>query len=147
MSTSELRYREASLRDFEELYAFWDSVELALYPREHEKALFESMMKLNPDLCVVLVDKDERIVGSVLGSFDGRSAMINRLAVAESLQGMGWGKKLMIKIEELFSKKGVSKVLIQIHSSNTKVLRFYEKLGFQEVFYAQTYFKDYEDHA
>lgn len=127
---------------FPEIYEFWQSTGLHLYPFDDEQKRFKDMLSLNPDLCVYLADDKNKIVATILGSFDGRSATINRLAVEPNEQNKGYGKLMVTKIEDIFKEKGIKKVAIMIHSANTQVIPFYEKIGFKEMDYVKMFYKD-----
>ena len=58
-------------------------------------------------------------------------ARINYLAVEPSLQRGGLGRELMEVAEKHLRAIGCPKINLQVRSSNTSALAFYEKLGFQ----------------
>jgi ribosomal protein S18 acetylase RimI-like enzyme len=134
--------RQATLDDFSALYLFWQTAGLQLYPETDELKRYESMLNLNPDLCILLINEKQEVIGSIFGAFDGRTASVHRLAILPELQKQGLGKKLIAALEEVLRQKGIKKLSAQIHISNTQVIPFYEKLGFQEMTYVKTYFKD-----
>jgi ribosomal protein S18 acetylase RimI-like enzyme len=133
--------RPVKLVEFDALYAMWQTVCDQLYPYPEEKARFEAMMVLNPDLCLVVED-NTKLVGSILGAFDGRNGSIHRLIIASEYQQKGLGKMLITKLEELLRARGIKKCTAQIHAQNTIVLPFYEKLGFTDMSYVRTLYKD-----
>lgn len=100
------------------------------------------MLRLNPELCFIASKNHDDVVGSLIGAFDGRTASIHRLAVAPALQRRGVGTKLVRVFEETLRSKGIDKLTAQIHVSNIAIVPFYEKLGFKEMSYVKTYFKD-----
>lgn len=130
--------------DFKRIYLLWQEIGLHLYPEAEEQKRFNDMIDLNPDLCLCLVDQKKEILGTIFGGFDGRTATINRLAVSTTQQGKGLGKSLIAELENLLQQKGVKKIAILIHLSNTKIIPFYEKLGFKEMDYVKTYYKDFK---
>lgn len=134
--------RQPTLADFEALYEFWDHVGLGLYPKQDEKQRFEAMLKLNPDLCSIVFSDSGEIIGSIFGTFDGRTASIHRLAVAPALQSQGLGSKLIAQLEDTLRARGIQKLSAQIHISNTQVAPFYTKLGFAEMDYVKNFYKD-----
>ena len=135
--------RQANIDDFGKLYTFWEEAGLHLYPKDEERVRFATMLRLNPDLCLLLLDDNKQIVGSVLGGFDGRTASINRLAIHPKLQKQGWGKYLIHELEKIFLARGIRKIAIQIHKLNTEVIPFYKKLGFVEMDYVEMFYKDF----
>jgi ribosomal protein S18 acetylase RimI-like enzyme len=134
--------RAATIDDFDRLYELWLAAGLQLYPKDAEQKRYQDMLSLNPDLAILLIDDEEKVIGSILGAFDGRTASIHRLAIIPELQKQGLGKKLIEYLEDVLREKGIQKVSAQIHVSNPQVLPFYEKLGFQEMTYVRTFFKD-----
>jgi ribosomal protein S18 acetylase RimI-like enzyme len=137
-----MQTRQAQLTDFDELYAMWQQVCDQLYPVAEEKARFVAMMQLNPDLCLVVTDEVGAIIGSILGAFDGRNGSIHRLIIASQHQQKGLGKMLISELEKLLKARGIKKFTAQIHAQNTIVAPFYEKLGFSEMNYVKTFYKD-----
>lgn len=129
--------------DFKKIYKFWQEAGLHLYPDDEEQQRFDDMIDLNPDLCFSFLTEDNKIIGTILGGFDGRTATINRLAISPDQQGNGLGKALIKKLEEKLQKRGIKKIAIMIHVKNTQVIPFYEKLGFKEMDYVKMYYKDF----
>lgn len=137
-----MKIRQVQLADFNALYTLWQQVCDQLYPFDEEKKRFEAMMHLNPDLCLLVEDEAGAVIGSILGAFDGRNGSIHRLIVASEHQQKGLGKMLVVELEKLLKAKGVKKFTAQIHAQNTLVVPFYEKLGFAEMNYVRTFYKD-----
>lgn len=133
--------RLIQLEDFDAIYTMWQTVCDKLYPYEEEKNRFIAMMQLNSDLCL-LVEEKGTIVGTILGAFDGRNGSIHRLIIASDYQQKGLGKMLVQELERLLKAKGVHKFIAQIHAQNRLVVPFYEKLGFSEMTYVSTFYKD-----
>ncbi len=87
-------------------------------------------MTTQPELFLVS-ERDGDIIGTAMAGFDGHRGWVNYLAVEPSLQGQGIGRSLMAEIERLFKNRDVPKINVQIRSSNSKVIAFYESLGFK----------------
>ena len=88
-------------------------------------------LKRDEDLFLVAIDERERVIGAVLGGFDGRRGWVNHLAVEPEFQRHGIGKALVALIEERLRTRGCLKVNLLVAGDNTRVLGFYDKLGFQ----------------
>ena len=134
-------FRTIRLEDFDTLKNLWEEAGLKLYPYEEEKARFEAMLKLNPDLMTIL-ETEGQVIGCVLGAFDGRTASVHRLAVLPEFQKKGYGAKLMEDLEQKLKNRGIMKISLQVHVSNQKVIEYYKKKGYKEMDYAITFFKD-----
>jgi ribosomal protein S18 acetylase RimI-like enzyme len=78
---------------------------------------------------VLVAEKDERIIGVIMGSVDGDKAYFYRLAVLPEYQRMGVGQQLVKELEERFRSRGASEVVIMVNSQSP--LPFYHSLGYK----------------
>ena len=86
-------------------------------------------MARDPDLFLVAVD-DDRVIGTVMGGYDGHRGWIYSMAVDERERHRGVGSVLMDEIEKSLRALGCLKVNLQVVPSNSGVINFYERLGF-----------------
>ena len=86
-------------------------------------------LKVQPELFVV-GEIDGQIVASAMAGYDGHRGSVYYLAVAPEFQGGGHGRALMVWIEQALLEMGCPKLNIVVRSTNVKVLRFYENLGY-----------------
>ena len=86
-------------------------------------------MARDPDLFLVAVEGD-RVIGTVMGGYDGHRGWIYSMAVDESQRHRGVGSVLMGEIENSLRALGCLKVNLQVVPSNSSVVNFYERLGF-----------------
>ncbi len=86
----------------------------------------------DPDLFVV-AECEGRLVGTVMGGFDGRRGMIYHLAVEPGFRVHGVGGILMQEVERRLSQKGCLKAYLLVANGNEEVIPFYEKRGWQEM--------------
>ena len=89
------------------------------------------MLQHNPNLCLVLeLSNDEKkIIGAVLGGFDGRRGWIHHLAINPLYQNKGIGTIIMNELTKRFDNMGVAKLKLEILEKNKKVIEFYKKIG------------------
>jgi ribosomal protein S18 acetylase RimI-like enzyme len=86
------------------------------------------LLSHNPGL--LLIAKDGlSIIGSVLGTTDGRRGYIYHLAIHPSYQQQNIGSKLLEELFNRFRKQGIKKVHGFVLNSNESVAHFYEKHG------------------
>lgn len=76
--------------------------------------------------------RSARIVGVVMGAYDGRRGWVYHLAVAPERRGEGIGRALMGELERRMAQLGVVKVNLQVRHDNAEVLSFYEHLGYRD---------------
>ncbi len=74
--------------------------------------------------------EDGKIVGTVMGGYDGHRGWIYSLAVDHRERHRGIGSALIDYIEQALKALGCLKVNLQVVASNSGVVEFYEKLGF-----------------
>ncbi len=91
----------------------------------------KKMLQHNPNLCLVLElsNGKKKIIGAVLGGFDGRRGWIHHLAINPLYQNKGIGAKIMDELTQRFKNMGVAKLKLEILEKNKKVIEFYKKIG------------------
>lgn len=87
-------------------------------------------LERDPDLFLVAVD-GKRVVGSVIGGFDGRRGLMYHLAVAPSHRGDSLGRRLMEELESRLRRKGCLKCYLLVTKDNQNAVDFYEHLGWE----------------
>ncbi len=104
-------------------------------PEEMEKKL-----QRDPDLFLV-AEMDGKIVGTVMGGFDGRRGMMYHLAVSQSFRKQGIASQLVDELERRLRLKGCIRYYLLVTRDNDPAIQFYEKRGWErmELF---TYAKD-----
>ena len=71
-----------------------------------------------------------KVVGTVMGGYDGHRGWVYSLAVDEARRHTGIGSALVERIEQSLRVLGCLKVNLQVVGSNSSVVDFYKKLGF-----------------
>ncbi|HEU0164270.1 MAG TPA: GNAT family acetyltransferase [Thermomicrobiales bacterium] len=113
----------------EELAALWEACGLvASYNPPLEDIAF-ARQSLDAEILVGI--RDDRIVASTLVGHDGHRGWLYYVAVSPDQQGTGLGAKIVAAAEEWLREKGVRKVQLLVRPTNTKVLSFYEHLGYE----------------
>ena len=91
--------------------------------------MIDRKLTVQPELFLV-AESDGRIVGTVLGGFDGVRGWIHHLAVVASQRRKGIGRALMQSAEEGLKTLGCPKVNLQVRATNIAVVAFYRSLGY-----------------
>jgi ribosomal protein S18 acetylase RimI-like enzyme len=110
--------------------AIWQ--EVFAYPTQHNNPAFTIGLKLRaqPQLFFVAVE-EEKVIGTVMGGYDGHRGWIYLLAVAPGSRRRGAGSALVRHVEAALRTLGCPKINLQVLAENSQVVRFYEKLGFR----------------
>ena len=125
-----MEIRNAKIEDFEAVYALWKKAGLKIANAERERLEYEAIVAQNPEYCLIAEDSG-KILGSVLGSFNGRTAWIYHLAVDPGEQRKGLGSMIMKESERRMKRDGVTRVRLGVR--NPDLVPFYEKFGFSVV--------------
>ena len=121
--------RPLTLSDEEAVIAVWRACGLT-HPNNDPHKDIARKMKVDPDMFLVY-EVDGKIVGTVMVGYEGHRGWINYLGVLPEFQGQGLGRELMERGEAMLVARGCAKINIQIRATNTKVIRFYEGIGFK----------------
>jgi ribosomal protein S18 acetylase RimI-like enzyme len=111
------------------LLALWTEIFPAGSAHNDPATSLDKKLRIDPELLLVSV-KDDVVVGSVMGGYDGHRGWIYSLAVTPSLRRQGIASALMREIEEKLRERGCLKVNLQVVASNKEVVALYEELGF-----------------
>ncbi len=120
--------RGCRIGDYAAMLALWELCGLHPSSTDTEAALARKLTR-DPELFLVAEDGG-RIVGTVLGSYDGRRGWINRLAVHPDVRGQGLADRLMAEVERRLLAIGCDKVNLLIEPDNAGVQAYYARLGY-----------------
>ena len=73
----------------------------------------------------------EELVGTAMAGFDGHRGWVYYVAVSPEYRRQGIGRALMKRVEEDLAELGCSKLNLQVRASNSQVVSFYQRLGYQ----------------
>jgi ribosomal protein S18 acetylase RimI-like enzyme len=100
--------------------------------RSDQPEQIKRKLERDPDLFLV-AEADGKIVGSVLGGFDGRRGIVYHLAVASPHQGQGIGASLMEVLESRLQGKGCIRSYLLVTRHNDQAVQFYETGGWERM--------------
>lgn len=138
-----LRIREFIYpEDYPAARALWDTAGPGIQVRRSdEPEEIQKKLTRDPDLFLV-AEMDGKLVGTVLGGFDGRRGMVYHLAVDASVREQGIGAQLMDELERRLKAKGCIRSYLLVTTENESAMRFYEKRGWSRMNTVFTYGKD-----
>ena len=84
----------------------------------------------NPGLFVVAED-DGRLVGSVLGGWDGRRGWLYHVAVAPGHRRNRLASELVALVEDRLRAVGCERCCVIVEAANNDALRFWATLGYE----------------
>lgn len=127
---SEIKIREFEFpADYQPVYNLWLSIERGVHVgRSDTAAEIEKKILRDPDLFLV-AECENKIIGSVIGGYDGRRGLIYHLAVNESFRGQGLGSRLMDDVEARLRAKGCLKCYLLVTNDNPEAEIYYQHRG------------------
>jgi ribosomal protein S18 acetylase RimI-like enzyme len=129
-------------KDYDEVRNLWAGAGAGIQLRRSDD--FEEIQKKlqrDPDLFLVAIS-GEKIVGTVMGGFDGRRGLIYHLAVDDANREQGIGSQLMDEVENRLRLKGCIRSYLLVTRDNASAMRFYENRGWQPMDSLLVYGKD-----
>lgn len=119
-----MQMRTITVDDHEKLLAFWKE---NYFVSEIDNAdHFSLFLEKNPDLSVLMEENDE-IIGTALGSYDGRRGYLQKVVTKKDLRKKGIGAQLVGEVVMRLRKAGVHYLPISVEE---ELVSFYEKCGF-----------------
>lgn len=122
--------REMCIEDYDELVALWERAKLSYKPFGRDRKDRINRELEQPQSLFLVAEVDGKIVGSVLGTHDGRKGWINRVSVDPQFRRQGIAKKLITMIEKYFGSSGIDIIACLIEDSNTLSSEIFQRLGY-----------------
>jgi ribosomal protein S18 acetylase RimI-like enzyme len=120
--------REAHKGDLDAVLAIWSACELI---KPQNDPVIDFHLALDTENSTILILEDgPKIIGAVVVGFDGHRGWFYYLGVLPELQSVGNGRALVEAAENWLLSRGAPKAMLMVRHSNSKVIGFYEKLGY-----------------
>ena len=126
--------QQIEIRPFQEaerssVIALWTAVFGYSAPHNEPGKVIQHKLALQRDLFFV-ARLDGRLVGTVMGGYDGHRGWLYSFAVSPEVRRRGIGAALIQHVEQELTKMGCPKINLQVVASNAAVINFYQKLGY-----------------
>ena len=109
--------------------------------RSDEPEEIQKKLQRDPDLFLV-AETHGRVIGIIIGGFDGRRGLIYHLAVEITFRQKGVGGLLMDEVERRLKAKGCLKCYLMVTVENDNAMRFYERRNWERMDTIYTYTKE-----
>ena len=126
---SKVQIREFQMNDYNEVLELWKEAGLVIRPGDDLSGVRMKMLR-DPDL-FLLAQLEGKVVGCIIGGWDGRRGWVYHLAVKPSYQRQGVATTLLSEVEKRLVEKGAKKINAQIYESNVKSLKFFKTCGYE----------------
>jgi ribosomal protein S18 acetylase RimI-like enzyme len=116
-------------RDEAAVVNLWQACGL-IVPQNDPRKDIRLKMNFQPGLFFV-GEADGKLIATVMAGYEGHRGWINYLAVHPDYQRQGLGRRLMDQVEQKLKSLGCVKINLQVRETNTKVIQFYNRLGYK----------------
>lgn len=110
------------------------------YPPDVINFLYES----HRDTFLV-VEKDKDVIGFAIGIIQKKEGHILVIAIRDDCKKKGIGTLLMEKLIDVYKKKGITRLKLEVRASNVAALSMYKNLGFKITNRLKHYYENGED--
>ena len=127
-----MRIESLQIDEFDELVALWGRCGLH-YDKKDRDSRKRIEEQIYDDHVVILTLKTDEgsIIGSVIGSYDGRKGWINRLAVDPRYRGRRLAARLLEKVEETLAEMGARVIAALIEDQNFPSMAAFKHCGYE----------------
>jgi ribosomal protein S18 acetylase RimI-like enzyme len=115
--------------DYDAVVEMWKAVEMYRPSVDGLDHLGE-VCRRNPGLFLLAVEPGAGVVGSVIGTYDGRRAYIYHVAVHPDHRRKGYATALIEEVERRIWALGAQKLRFMVGKENKSAQEFYKSVGF-----------------
>lgn len=115
--------------DEQAVIGLWNEVLPDSAPHNDPATAIRNKLAVERDLFFVAV-VDGAVTGTVMGGYDGHRGWVYSVAVKPEHRRRGIGRALIERLEAALVDRGCMKVNLQVRTSNTQVIAFYQELGY-----------------
>lgn len=121
--------RTMQITDYQKVYKLWQRIHgLGIRSIDDSEENITRFIKRNPTTSFV-VEKDEKIVGSLLCGHDGRRGCFYHVCVDEKYRQHGYATGMVQKALDALKQEGINKVNLMAFSKNEIGNRFWQDKG------------------
>ncbi len=120
--------REARPDDFDPIIRLWESIDRHTALPDRREYL-ETFHAFSPDLLLV-AEVEGRIIGTVIGGWDGWRANIARLTTCPEARRTGVAMALVREVERRLLAKGARRVYALVDKRSPPAIPFWEAAGY-----------------
>lgn len=123
-----MEFRRATPDDAEAIVRFWKDAGASMSTTDDVGNV--RRVAQNPAAAFVLAVQGDRIIGSLLGTFDGWRGNMYRLVVDPGVRRRGIGRALVREVEQVFREWGVLRTTVLIEVDRPAAMEFWAAVGY-----------------
>ena len=130
MKVPGLEIRRARREDYDSIVSLWNRAGLLYQPNGRDsRANLEREIE-DPSVDALVAYSDGLMVGTVIGTNDGRKGWINRLAIDPDHRRRGMAQALVEQVEECFKTRSLKIYCCLINAANEPSQSMFESIGY-----------------
>lgn len=123
--------RRLNINDYEELLHLWRRCELSHRPKGRDSYKEMATEFKRHETCILGMFDGDKMIGSVIGSSDGRKGWINRLAIDPEYRNQGLAGKLIEECEDFLHNLKLKVIAALIEDYNDPSFKAFKKAGYK----------------
>jgi len=123
--------RPLDITDYEDMTRLWQICGLPFRPKGRDSYEAMAIEFKRMETCFLGLFDNDKMIGTIIGSSDGRKGWINRLVIDPEYRGRKLAGRLIKECEEYFHELGLSVIACLIEDVNTPSLSAFEKAGYK----------------
>ena len=123
-----MKFRSYSSEDRDQVISLWQRVLPDNQPHNDPSRVVDE--KLSVDEMLFVAEDKGVIIGTAMAGYDGHRGWLYSVAVDPQHRRKGIGRELVETVVQELKCIGCIKVNLQVRSTNSQVVEFYESLGF-----------------
>jgi ribosomal protein S18 acetylase RimI-like enzyme len=132
MSSQGVLIRQFKHDDYDRIIRLWSSANLPIRPKGRDSYEKIKAQIRGGSTILLVAESNGKVVGTVLGTHDGRKGWINRLAVDTEFRRKNIAKQLVSQAEKWFEEIGLEVFACVIEGNNIPSIELFKKLGYEE---------------
>nr|MBN2278457.1 GNAT family N-acetyltransferase [candidate division Zixibacteria bacterium] len=122
--------RHLDATDYDILIRLWSDSGLTHHPhgRDSKTAMEREFKRM--ETCILGMFDGSRLIGSIIGTTDGRKGWLNRLAIDPDYRGRGLAGQLIAEVENYLHEQGIKVIACLIEEYNTPSMAAFTKAGY-----------------
>ena len=125
------KVQKAQLEDIHSMLELWGSTSGIQIGLGDDEGSLQTFLALTSTICLV-IKEENLLVGTIMGTYDGRRGFIYHLAVRSGYQKKGLGKQLLESMVNEFKKQNVQKINLFVKNDNRLAMNFYQHQGWEK---------------
>lgn len=122
--------RKAGPEDYEGIVSLWTRAGLHNQPSGRDSRTNLEREMTDPDIDFLVAFSGNRMIGTVIGTNDGRKGWVNRLAVDPDHRGKGVAIALVEMVEACFKVRALKIYCCLINAQNEPSQSLFDKVGY-----------------